>query len=75
MQDKLIRMANQIAQFFRNQKDMPPPEAVAAHINDFWSYQMRSDLLAQLGPDSGADPIVEAARDFIRLPGSLSQAE
>lgn len=70
MQDKLIRMANQIAEFFRSQKDMPAPEAVAAHINDFWSYQMRRDLLTQLASEgaSGADPIVSAARGFIRLP-------
>ena len=45
---KLIRMAGQMADFFRSQPDRPPAEAVAAHINDSWTYHMRADLIAAL---------------------------
>ncbi|MDF3605652.1 formate dehydrogenase subunit delta [Paracoccus sp. DMF-8] len=68
--DKLIRMATQMADFFRNQPDHPAPEAVAEHINQFWSYQMRRDFIAQIRAGAQADPIVSAAADFITLPQS-----
>ncbi len=71
MADKLIRMANQIADFFRSQPDMAPEQALAAHINDFWSYTMRADLLDLMrdpARDTGADPVVRAALPLIRQP-------
>lgn len=69
MADKLIRMANQIADFFRSQPGIAPEQAVAAHINDFWPYAMRADLLELIhdrAKDSGADPVVQAALPLIR---------
>ncbi len=65
---KLIRMAGQMADFFRSQPDCIPAEAVAAHINDSWSYQMRRDLIAALQSGAAADPIVQGAAGFIKLP-------
>lgn len=70
--DKLIRMATQMADFFRNQPDAPAPEAVAEHINQFWSYQMRRDFITQIRAGAEADPIVRDAADFIKLPQSAS---
>ena len=65
---KLIRMAGQMADFFRSQPDRPPAEAVAAHINDSWTYRMRADLIAALQAGAKADPIVRDAVTFITLP-------
>ena len=39
--DKLVRMANQIATFFRTQADDAAVPAVADHIKSFWSPVMR----------------------------------
>ncbi len=69
---KLIRMAGQMADFFRSQPDRPPAEAVAAHINDSWTYRMRADLIAALQSGAEADPIVRAATAFIKLPQGSS---
>ena len=65
---KLIRMAGQRADFFRTQPDRPPAEAVAAHINDSWTYRMRQDLIAALQSGQDADPVVQASAAFIKLP-------
>lgn len=69
---KLIRMAGQMADFFRSQPDRPPAEAVAAHINDSWTYRMRADLIAALQSGADADPIVRASVAFIKLPQGTS---
>lgn len=66
--DKLIRMATQMADFFRNQPDMPAPQAVAEHINSFWSYRMRQDFIARINEGAEADPIVRDSAAFVRLP-------
>lgn len=66
---KLIRMGNQITDFFRSQPGIDPAKAVAGHINDYWTYQMRQDLLDQLqqgGPD--ADPILRDAAAHLHIP-------
>ncbi len=74
MADKLIRMAGQMADFFRSQPDMPPEQAVAEHINRFWTYRMRRDFLALLDGGAEADPIVQASRAFIELPADQPAA-
>lgn len=63
--DKLIRMATQMADFFRNQPDRPAPEAVAAHINDNWAPRMRQDFVALIQGGADADPIVRDAAGFV----------
>ncbi|GJD50632.1 hypothetical protein OPKNFCMD_3375 [Methylobacterium crusticola] len=59
---KLVRMANQIAAFFRS---YPEDEAVAGihkHIVAFWTPRMRDQLGAQAGrADHGLDPLVVTA--------------
>jgi formate dehydrogenase subunit delta len=45
--DKLIRMANQIAVFFRSQPVPDQAERVAAHLKDYWGPEMREDLKAR----------------------------
>lgn len=66
--DKLIRMAGQMADFFRSQPDRPAPQAVAAHINDSWTYRMRRELVERLEAGAEADPILREAVAFIDLP-------
>ncbi|MDO5612377.1 MAG: formate dehydrogenase subunit delta [Paracoccus sp. (in: a-proteobacteria)] len=67
MADKLIRMATQIADFWRYQPGQPE-RAVAEHINDYWSYQMRRDFLAAIKGQPQADPVVQATAALIDLP-------
>lgn len=66
--EKLIRMANQIAAFFETQPD-GGPEAIAAHINDFWEPRMRARLLG-LSKDEARTlrPGVLAALPMLRTP-------
>lgn len=66
--DKLIRMAGQMADFFRSQPGQSAPQAVAAHINDSWTYRMRRELVERLQQDTGADPILRDAAAYIELP-------
>lgn len=60
--EKLVRMANHIAQFFRS---YPEDEAIAGvhdHLVAFWSPAMRRDLLARADrAPGGVDPLVSAA--------------
>lgn len=59
---KLVRMANQIATFFRHQ---PEEEAIAAtmqHIKDFWNPMMRREMFAYLADGGkGLEPLALAA--------------
>ncbi|MFO1105524.1 MAG: formate dehydrogenase subunit delta [Amaricoccus sp.] len=59
--EELVRMANQIADFFRA---YPPEEAEAGiedHIRDFWDPRMRRALAAHLaGGGAGLDPLARA---------------
>lgn len=60
--EKLVRMANQIATFFRS---YPEDEAVAGihkHIVAFWTPRMREQLAAYCGEaDHGLDPLALTA--------------
>lgn len=67
---KLIRMAGQMADFFRHQPDRPPAEAVAAHINDNWAPQMRRDFVEMIRQGAAADPVVRDAAAFVRVPAA-----
>ena len=63
-QEKLARMAKQIADFFRAYGEEEAIAGVQEHIRAFWSPVMRRDLQACI--DDGAvkiDPIVLAAAD------------
>ncbi len=43
--EKLLRMAGEIYQFFRHQGDAAPA-AAASHLKQFWAPSMRMDYLA-----------------------------
>ena len=60
--DKLIRMGNQIATFFKAQGEEAATAQVADHLRSFWTPRMRADLakLAEQG-DCKLDPILLAA--------------
>ena len=67
--DKLIRMANQIAEFFATQPHADQAAEVAAHINDFWEPRMRAQLFAHLAAGGdGLHPLVAQAAAQIRRP-------
>jgi formate dehydrogenase subunit delta len=44
--DRLVSMANQIAQFFTSHAHDEAVKSVAAHINQFWDPRMRRRFLA-----------------------------
>jgi formate dehydrogenase subunit delta len=64
--DKLIRMANQIATFFRSQPGEDQAERVAGHLKDFWGPEMRADLKAQAAEhEEQLDDLVRRALPLI----------
>ncbi|MDR3463837.1 MAG: formate dehydrogenase subunit delta [Beijerinckiaceae bacterium] len=60
--NKLIAMANQIAQFFRSYPHDRAVEGVAKHIAKFWSPHMRKGLDAEIAahPEAVDELVVEA---------------
>ena len=65
---KLVRMANQIAIFFKSQPEAERVKGVATHINKFWEPRMRREFFALIEKgDAGFDPlVVEAAKSVNR---------
>lgn len=67
--EKMVRMANQIAAFFKSQRSGDQVRNVARHINDFWEPRMRIKLAEYIAEGGGGlDPLVLQARDYLRLP-------
>ncbi len=67
--DKIIRMANQIAQFMESKPHAEGLAGLASHINDFWEPRMRNQLFEVL--DRGGDglrPLVVEAAGLIKRP-------
>ena len=65
-EDRLIRMANQIATFFEVQPG-DGAAAVAAHLNENWSVPMRAGLIAQIRAGAeGVHPLLAEAAPLIR---------
>ena len=62
--DKLIRMANQIATFFKSSGESHAVAGTQNHIAQFWDPRMRAQLLAHLAAGgAGLDPVaMQAAR-------------
>ncbi|RPE71345.1 formate dehydrogenase subunit delta [Pacificibacter maritimus] len=60
--DKMIRMGNQIAAFFRTQPGIDPAVKTLEHITDFWEPRMRQQLRDYVADGgAGLDPEVIAA--------------
>ncbi len=73
--EKLIRMANQIATFFLSQPEAVRAEGVATHINKFWEPRMRRSFFEMI--DAGEDgflPLVIDASRLIRRPDAKAGA-
>lgn len=65
--EKLIRMAGQIADYFRSYPDEQAIPAIADHINQFWHRRMREQLLRECRQDaSGLPPLVVRSLPLIR---------
>jgi formate dehydrogenase subunit delta len=69
--EKLVRMANQIAAFFRTQGEASAPAMVADHLAKFWEPRMRKAIIAHgKAGGEGLDPI--AAQAIVMLAESTS---
>lgn len=65
--DKLVRMANQIARFFRSKPHEEGVAGVADHISNFWEPRMRAQLFGHIANGGeGLDALVLEAKDRIR---------
>lgn len=66
---KLVRMANQIATFFKSQPVEEGPVGVATHINKFWEPRMRRKLFDIIDNHAGEGldaMVLEAAKKINR---------
>lgn len=72
--EKLVYMANQIADFFRAQGEARAVPAIADHLNKFWDPVMREDFLriAQ-SADANLHDLVRKALPLIRVPVAGTQ--
>lgn len=60
--EKLVRMANQIASFFRSYPEEEAKAGIHEHIVSFWTPKMRATLLAHADAVAARlDPLVTAA--------------
>lgn len=63
-----VRMANQMADFFKSYGEKEAVEGIADHINKFWEPRMRRDFFVLV--DSGGaglnDLVKKAAKDIKR---------
>ena len=68
-QAEMIRMANQIAGFFKNYGFEEGKKEVAAHLNNFWEPRMREKFFQHLSTGgAGFDPLVIEASKLVRKP-------
>jgi formate dehydrogenase subunit delta len=60
---KLVKMANQIGDFFKSYPEDVAVEGIRDHIAKFWNKKMRSELFAFIdtGADTGLAPLVGQA--------------
>jgi formate dehydrogenase subunit delta len=73
--DALVRMANQIADFFRNKPEADAVAGTASHINKFWDPRMRTKFIAHLAAGGeGLNPIALKAGAQIRPPQAFTPA-
>lgn len=71
--EKLIYMANQIADFFAAQGEARAAPGIAEHIQKFWTPQMRKDFLALAAKnDSALKPHVKKAVPLIKMPAKAA---
>ena len=68
--DKIIRMANQIATFFLSQPEATRVPGVSNHINKFWEPRMRRQFfeIIDAGGEGFLPLVVEASTEVNRPP-------
>ncbi|MDF2114593.1 formate dehydrogenase subunit delta [Roseiarcaceae bacterium H3SJ34-1] len=65
--ETLVRMANQIAAFFRSQPEEQAVAGTADHIKAYWNKVMRRDIYAHMDAGSkGLDPLALKALQQLR---------
>jgi formate dehydrogenase subunit delta len=70
--EKLVRMANQIADFFRPYSDAEAAAGIHEHIRSFWTPAMRNELMAFVeAGGQGVQPRVAVAMERFRTPPSV----
>ncbi len=63
----MVRMANQIATFFKSYGNEEGTKEIATHINNFWEPRMRQHFFEYVAKgNTGFDPMVLAAVSMIR---------
>ena len=68
-----IRMANQIADFFKGYGHGEAIKEIADHINRFWEPRMRVHLFDELAKgNKDLNPLVKDASSLIRKPNSAA---
>jgi len=71
--EKLVRMANQIATFFLSQPAEVRVDGVATHINKFWEQRMRRRFFEMIDAhEEGFLPLVVEAAAKIQRPGPVA---
>ena len=69
----LVRMANEIAGFFRAYPDDEACAGIRGHMQSFWTPVMRAQMLAG-AETSGVDPLVATAlRDWPRVDNPVAK--
>jgi formate dehydrogenase subunit delta len=65
---KLVKMANQMGDFFKSYPEDTGVEGIRDHISKFWNKKMREELLAFIDstPDTGLTPLVAKAVSKLR---------
>ncbi|MCP8937670.1 formate dehydrogenase subunit delta [Alsobacter sp. SYSU M60028] len=67
--ERMLTMANQIADFFRSFPHEEAVAGVAQHVRQFWDPRMRRKLLEHLDAGGeGFDPLVREAAARLRQP-------
>ena len=66
--EKSVRMANNIAAFFKSQPEKERAVGVANHINRFWEARMRRELFKAVESGAPLDPLVLMAAGEINKP-------
>lgn len=74
--EKLVRMANQIADFFRTQNDDAAVAGVTDHIKSFWNPVMRRQIYAHLdNGGAGLNPLALRAIEMLRASDGAAQGD
>lgn len=61
-EDKLVRMANQIAQFFKSQPHDAAVAGIADHLRSFWTPKMRRQIADHAAAGgAGLEPLTREA--------------